>query len=77
MNTGANFLREHIIQEARLHYAMTNTGGISPNVVQAEAEVLYLIRAPGDRSGAEHLSSGDQYRQGRGADDRHDLDPAL
>lgn len=46
MNTGANFLREHIVQEARLHYAVTQTGGVSPNVVQADAEVLYLIRAP-------------------------------
>ncbi|SFB10584.1 aminobenzoyl-glutamate utilization protein B [Lentibacillus halodurans] len=46
MNIGVNYLREHIMQEARLHYAVTNTGGISPNVVQANAEVLYLIRAP-------------------------------
>lgn len=46
MNTGANFLREHIIPEARLHYAVTDTGGHSPNVVQADAEVLYLVRAP-------------------------------
>ncbi|WP_051272035.1 M20 family metallopeptidase [Shimazuella kribbensis] len=46
MNVGVNYLREHIIPEARVHYATTNTGGISPNVVQAEAEVLYLIRAP-------------------------------
>lgn len=46
MNTGANFLREHIVPEARLHYAVTNSGGVSPNVVQADAEVLYLIRAP-------------------------------
>ncbi|AXU97645.1 amidohydrolase [Erwinia persicina] len=46
MNTGANFLREHIIPDARLHYAVTNSGGSSPNVVQAEAEVLYLVRAP-------------------------------
>jgi len=46
MNTGANFLREHIIPEARLHYAVTNSGGSSPNVVQAGAEVLYLVRAP-------------------------------
>jgi aminobenzoyl-glutamate utilization protein B len=46
MNVGVNYLREHIIQEARVHYAVTNTGGLSPNVVQAEAEVLYLIRAP-------------------------------
>ena len=46
MNTGVQYLREHIIQEARIHYAITNTGGFSPNVVQPYAEVLYLIRAP-------------------------------
>ena len=46
MNTGVQFLREHIIQEARIHYAVTNTGGISANVVQPEAEVRYMIRAP-------------------------------
>jgi aminobenzoyl-glutamate utilization protein B len=45
MNVGANYLREHIKQEARIHYAITNTGGISPNVVQSDAEVLYLVRA--------------------------------
>ena len=46
MNVGVQFLREHIIPEARIHYAIINTGGYSPNVVQPEAEVLYLIRAP-------------------------------
>lgn len=46
MNVGVNYLREHIISDARVHYAVTNTGGLSPNVVQAEAEVLYLVRAP-------------------------------
>lgn len=46
MNVGVQFLREHIISDARIHYAITNTGGFSPNVVQAYAEVLYLIRAP-------------------------------
>lgn len=46
MNVGIQFLREHIIPEARIHYAIINGGGLSPNVVQAEAEVLYLIRAP-------------------------------
>ncbi len=45
-NVGVNYLREHIIPEARVHYAVVNTGGKSPNVVQPEAEVLYLIRAP-------------------------------
>ncbi len=46
MNMGVNYLREHIIQQARVHYAVTDTGGFSPNVVQPHAEVLYLIRAP-------------------------------
>lgn len=46
MNVGVNYLREHIIQEARVHYAVLHTGGTSPNVVQPYAEVMYLIRAP-------------------------------
>lgn len=46
MNVGVNYLREHIIQDARVHYAVTNTGGLSPNVVQSDASVMYLIRAP-------------------------------
>lgn len=46
MNVGVQFLREHMIEKARIHYAITNAGGFSPNVVQPEAEVLYLIRAP-------------------------------
>ncbi|MBB3111411.1 aminobenzoyl-glutamate utilization protein B [Paenibacillus phyllosphaerae] len=46
MNVGSNYLREHIIDQARIHYAITNSGGLAPNVVQAEAEVDYLIRAP-------------------------------
>ena len=46
MNVGVQFLREHVVPEARIHYAITNSGGYSPNVVQPYAEVLYLIRAP-------------------------------
>jgi aminobenzoyl-glutamate utilization protein B len=46
MNVGVNYLREHIIPEARVHYAILNAGGIAPNVVQPEAETLYLVRAP-------------------------------
>jgi len=44
-NIGANFLREHVIDSARIHYVITNGGG-QPNVVPAEAEVWYYIRAP-------------------------------
>lgn len=45
-NVGCNYLREHIIPEARIHYAVTNTGGTAPNVVQCYAEEIYCIRAP-------------------------------
>ncbi|MDR1030727.1 MAG: amidohydrolase [Treponema sp.] len=46
MNIGVNYLREHTIQESRIHYAYTDVGGGAPNVVQASAELLYFIRAP-------------------------------
>ncbi|MBR6748847.1 MAG: amidohydrolase [Clostridia bacterium] len=46
MNTGVQYLREHIPTTARVHYAITDTGGYSPNVVQAYASVLYLMRMP-------------------------------
>lgn len=45
MNVGVQFLREHVVDSVRIHYAITDTGGFSPNVVQPKAEVLYLIRA--------------------------------
>lgn len=45
MNMGVQFLREHMEDQDRIHYAITETGGISPNVVQPNAEVLYLIRS--------------------------------
>ncbi|MBL8965635.1 MAG: amidohydrolase [Spirochaetaceae bacterium] len=46
MNVGANYLREHVIPEARIHYAITNPGGRAPNVVQDVAESHYFCRAP-------------------------------
>ena len=45
MNVGAQFLREHMTEDCRVHYSILNAGGVSPNVVQAEAEVLYMVRA--------------------------------
>ncbi|MEG2166384.1 MAG: amidohydrolase [Ruthenibacterium sp.] len=46
MSVGCNYLREHIIPEARLHYAYRDVGGTAPNVVQENACVHYFIRAP-------------------------------
>lgn len=45
MNVGVQFLREHCTDDCRIHYAITDTGGISPNVVQSRASVLYMVRA--------------------------------
>ncbi len=45
-NVGANYLREHIPGDARVHYAIIDTGGVAPNVVQAHAAVRYQIRSP-------------------------------
>jgi aminobenzoyl-glutamate utilization protein B len=45
MNVGVNYLREHMPSSARIHYAVTDTGGHAPNVVQARASVRYLVRS--------------------------------
>lgn len=45
MNVGVQFLREHMPQSARIHYAITDAGGNSPNVVQPHAQVLYMVRS--------------------------------
>jgi aminobenzoyl-glutamate utilization protein B len=45
MDVGANYLREHINEKARIHYVITN-GGAAPNIVPDTAEVWYFMRAP-------------------------------
>ncbi len=45
MNVGVQFLREHMSSKARIHYAITDGGGRSPNVVQPKASVLYMVRS--------------------------------
>lgn len=64
MNVGVQFLREHVIPEARMHYAITDTGGVSPNVVQAYAEVLYLLRAPTSTQVKDIVERVDRIAQG-------------
>jgi aminobenzoyl-glutamate utilization protein B len=45
MDVGVNYMREHIIQEARVHSVITS-GGQAPNVVPAYAQIWYFVRAP-------------------------------
>jgi aminobenzoyl-glutamate utilization protein B len=44
MNIGVQYLREHMAKNASVHYAITDAGGLSPNVVQPVAKVLYMVR---------------------------------
>ena len=46
MNVGCNYLREHMIPEARIHYAYIDAGGTAPNVVQDHAVIRYEVRSP-------------------------------
>ena len=45
MNVGVNYMREHMPDSARIHYAYMDTGGNAANVVQAKATIRHLIRA--------------------------------
>jgi aminobenzoyl-glutamate utilization protein B len=45
MNMGVNYMREHIVQEARIHYVIER-GGQQPNVVPPYARSWFYIRAP-------------------------------
>ena len=45
MSNGVNFMREHVIEKARVHYIHEETGG-QPNVVPAYARTWYYNRAP-------------------------------
>ena len=43
MNVAANFMREHVPQDTRIQYVITNGGG-QPNIVPAKAESFYFVR---------------------------------
>ncbi|MCL1803313.1 MAG: amidohydrolase [Eubacteriaceae bacterium] len=44
MNVGANFLREHVTHDVRIHYVITNAGE-APNIVPDKATNWYYVRA--------------------------------
>lgn len=64
MNVGANFLREHMDPAFRIHYAFLDAGGEAPNVVQAKAVLLYLIRATDTKEVAELKRRVDRLAEG-------------
>jgi aminobenzoyl-glutamate utilization protein B len=48
MNFMVNYMREHMPQDARIHYVITN-GGAAPNIVPDFAESYYVVRHPDPR----------------------------
>jgi len=44
MNVGANYLREHVTDDVRIHYIITD-GGLAPNIVPDHASSRYFVRA--------------------------------
>lgn len=64
MNTGVQYLREHMTSDCRIHYAITDTGGVSPNVVQDHAAVLYMVRANKVKDSIRLLERVDKIAQG-------------
>lgn len=45
MNVGSNYLREHVMDFARIHYT-TDSCGFPPNIVPDKATAWYCVRAP-------------------------------
>jgi aminobenzoyl-glutamate utilization protein B len=52
MNHMVNMMREHVPQETRIHYIITD-GGQAPNVLPEIAEVYYYVRHPDQKAAAD------------------------
>ncbi len=43
MSVGANYLREHVVDKARIHYT-TDSGGFSPNIVPDKSKRMVFYK---------------------------------
>lgn len=64
MHVGVQFLREHMPPHSSVHYSITDGGGISPNVVQAEAKTVFMVRSETVRKAKELLHRVNNIAQG-------------
>jgi len=64
MNVGVNFLREHMMPKESVHYSISDAGGISPNVVQPIAKVIYMVRSDTVRNAKVLLNRVDNIAKG-------------
>ena len=64
MNVGVNFLREHMKPKESVHYSFSDAGGISPNVVQPTASLVYMVRSDTVRNAKALLKRVDNIAKG-------------
>ena len=64
MNIGVQFLREHMPRTCCLHYSFLDAGGISPNVVQPTATLLYMVRGENVRQAKALLARVEKIAEG-------------
>ena len=64
MNVGVNFLREHMKPKESVHYSFSDAGGISPNVVQPTARLVYMVRSDTVRNAKALLKRVDNIAKG-------------
>ena len=64
MNVGVQFLREHMRPKESVHYSFADAGGISPNVVQPTARLIYMVRGETVRTAKALLKRVDNIAKG-------------
>lgn len=64
MNVGVQFLREHMRPRESVHYSFADAGGISPNVVQPTARLIYMVRGETVRTAKALLARVDSIAKG-------------
>lgn len=64
MNVGVQFLREHMEPKCSVHYSFADAGCISPNVVQSQAKLIYMVRGATVRKAKALLNRVDNIARG-------------
>lgn len=64
MNVGVQFLREHMEPKCSVHYAFSDAGCISPNVVQAQTRLIYMVRGENVRKAKALLARVENIARG-------------
>ena len=64
MNVGVQFLREHMESKCAVHYSFADAGGLSPNVVQPTAKLIYMVRGESVRKAKQLLKRVNNIARG-------------